>query len=313
MKASFPYIGFSVTGRSVHFAAKRAMSPECRAPVSRLGLVSACSALIFCAPLLTPAAYPFGDDCGVVAVYSAVSPAYTRTVLPGGSFQPETYVFGKGGSQGGGMNDFTVDNLHFLDVARRIAPALAEKNYQPGKDPRQTNLLIMVYWGTTSGTNGGLSSSLYQSAQSIALQSMPQSLMLIQMANRIRDQQDLENAKLLGYLPEMIRLNDYKHTYFNRLFRQDVVDEVEESRYYVVLLAYDFQTLWKSKQRKMLWETRFSIREHRNDFSEALAAMAQHASRYFGQDSKGLIRERLPEARITLGEPKVLEYEPEKK
>jgi hypothetical protein len=63
----------------------------------------------------------------------------------------------------------------------------------------------------------------------------------------------------------------------------------------------------------MLWETRFSIREHRNDFNEALVAMAQKASGYFGQDSKGLIRERLPSTKITLGEPKVLEYEPEKK
>ena len=273
----------------------------------------ACSVLIICALLLTPAAYPFGDDSGVVAVFSAVSPAYTRTVLPGGTFKPETYAFGEGGDQGGEKKDFTIDNLHFVDVAHRIAPALAEKSYVPGKDPHQTDLLIMVYWGTTSGTDRGLSSSLYQSAQSMMVESIPQGLMLIQIANRMRDQQDLENAKVLGYLPEMVRLNDYKHTYFNRLFRQDVVDEVEESRYYVVLLAYDFQTLWKSKQRKMLWETRFSIREHRNDFSEALAAMAQHASRYFGQDSKGLIRERLPEARITLGEPKVLEYEPEKK
>jgi hypothetical protein len=275
--------------------------------------VPACSALIFVALLLIPAAYPFGDDSGVVAVYSAVSPAYTRTVLPGGSFKPETYVFGEGGHQGGAIKDYTIDNLHFLDVARRIAPALAGKNYLPTRDPHQTDLLIMVYWGTTSGTDRGISASLYQSAQSIALQSMPQSLMLIQIANRIRDQQDLENAKVLGYLPEMIRLNDYKHTYFNRLFRQDVVDEVEESRYYVVLLAYDFQPLWKSKKRKMLWETRFSIREHRNDFNEALVAMAQKASGYFGQDSKGLIRERLPSTKITLGEPKVLEYEPEKK
>jgi hypothetical protein len=275
--------------------------------------VPACSALIFVALLLIPAAYPFGDDSGVVAVYSAVNPTYTRTVLPGGSFKPETYAFGKGGNQGGAIKDYSIDNLHFIDVARRIAPALVGKNYLPTKDPHQTDLLIMVYWGSTSGTDRGISASLYQSAQSIALQSMPQSLMLIQIANRIRDQQDLENAKVLGYLPEMIRLNDYKHTYFNRLFRQDVVDEVEESRYYVVLLAYDFQPLWKSKKRKMLWETRFSIREHRNDFNEALVAMAQKASGYFGQDSKGLIRERLPSTKITLGEPKVLEYEPEKK
>ena len=41
--------------------------------------------------------------------------------------------------------------------------------------------------------------------------------------------------------------------------------------------------------------------------------MAQDASRYFGRDSKGLVRERLPDTRVILGDPKVLEYEPEKK
>ena len=91
--------------------------------------------------------------------------------------------------------------------------------------------------------------------------------------------------------------------------RQDVIDEVEESRYYVVLLAYDFQALWQHKQRKLLWETRFSIREHRNDFSKALASMAHDAARYYGQDSHGVIRECLHDTQVIYGEPKILGYE----
>jgi hypothetical protein len=41
--------------------------------------------------------------------------------------------------------------------------------------------------------------------------------------------------------------------------------------------------------------------------------MAQDASRYFGRDSKGLVRERLPDTRVILGDPKVLGYEQETK
>jgi hypothetical protein len=92
-----------------------------------------------------------------------------------------------------------------------------------------------------------------------------------------------------------------------------VINEIEENRYFVVLMAYDFQLQWKQKKHKLLWETRFSIQEHRNDFKLALPAMARDASRFFGQDSHGLIRQPLPEGHVTLGEPKVLEYEPEKK
>jgi hypothetical protein len=129
----------------------------------------------------------------------------------------------------------------------------------------------------------------------------------------MRDRQNLENAKVLGYLPEMVRLEKFRGTVFNSFLRQDVVDDVEENRYFVVLLAYDFQTLWKHKQRKLLWETRFSIRERRNDFGKALAAMAENASRYFGQDSHGLIRKRLPDVNVTIGDPKFMGYEPETK
>jgi hypothetical protein len=305
--------------------------------------------VIFSALLLAAAPCVRADDSGVVAVYSAVSPAYTRSPLPGGGFKQESYAFGEGGAQAGATSDSTIDKLHFIDVARMIAPALARKNFLPAKDPHQTDLLIMVYWGTTVGTDRTSSSPLYQIAEGMMPIATPpppppptgpgnpatanansgspgastarddanssaltEVLMLTHLANRQRDLQDIENAKVLGYLPELTRLNEYKGTYFDNFLRQDTISDVEESRYYVVLLAYDFQTLWKTRQRKLLWETRFSIREHRNDFGKALAAMAENASRYFGQDSHGLVRQDLPEARITFGDVKVLEYEPEK-
>jgi hypothetical protein len=91
------------------------------------------------------------------------------------------------------------------------------------------------------------------------------------------------------------------------------VDEVEESRYYVVLIAYDFQLLQKHKQRKMLWQTRYSIPERRHDFSKELAAMTQSASRFFGQDSGGLVRKPLPATNVTLGELKTIRVEPDSK
>jgi hypothetical protein len=277
------------------------------------------------AVLSTPAAAGFGDDAGVVAVYSSVSPAYTRAILPGGAFKPETYAFGEGGSWGGSLNDFTIDKLRFLDIAHVISPTLAGQYYLPAKDPHQTDLLIMVYWGTTSGTMDRSSSPEYQIGQQMISEAlmMPHSSMMnasyisslsqadtmIAMANWMRDRQNLENARVLGYLPEMARLEKFRGTVFNAAYRQVVVDDVEENRYFVVLLAYDFPTLWKHKQRKLLWETRFSLPERRNDFSKALTAMAENASRYFGQDSHGLIRKRLPDTLVTIGEPQVLGYE----
>lgn len=132
-----------------------------------------------------------------------------------------------------------------------------------------------------------------------------QSAMLTAMANRQRDHQDATNASILGYGDELMRVRADAQTPFK--FRwQDVLDEVEEGRYYVVLLAYDFQLLWKHHQRRILWQTRFSIRERGNAFDEQLASMTRAASRYFGQDTGGLLRQRFRDPNITMGPLRVV-------
>lgn len=85
--------------------------------------------------------------------------------------------------------------------------------------------------------------------------------------------------------------------------RDELIAEIEGNRYFVVLMAYDFQLLWKQKKHKLLWETRFSIDERRNQFDKALLVMAQNASQYFGQDSHGLSRMRIREGKVEVGEP----------
>jgi len=296
-----------------------------------------------------------GEETGdIIAVFSSVSPDYVRPVLADGSFKPESYAFGEGGNLGGPQRDFTIDGLRFIDIVRAIAPSLASQSYLPRRpnDENTPDLLIMVYWGTTTGTDRTSSSSQYQLAQSfipppaqptspppdgtggtamtadpstsgraslaeqaVALKAADDSaqqlsLSMTTMANRQRDRQNLDNAAILGYLNELRRVDGYEMTALGQR-RRDVVDEVEESRYYVVLLAYDFELLQKQKQRKLLWQTRYSIPERRNDFRKQLAAMTQTASRYFGRNSDGLQRKPLPATRVDLGELKTIGVEPE--
>src|SRR6478609_2545859 len=256
-----------------------------------------------------------GEADEVVAVFSSASPGYTRALLPDGKPQPEAYAFGEGGDLGGAMSDASIDRLRFTDIAQIIAPALAKGAYVPTREPGKTKLLIMVYWGTTIGTDGTSSSPQYQIAQALmpptrapmsppptggnaAMASDPmvagrgaegqvnialknaddsaqqQSLMLMTQANHQRDKQDQANASVLGFHEELGRVAHYDSPAFARK-RQDVIDQVEESRHYVVLLAFDFQLLAQHKEKKLLWETRFSIPQRRNDFGKQLAAMAE--------------------------------------
>ncbi len=278
------------------------------------------------------------DIDGITAVASRVSNDYTRAKLPDGTFRPESYAFGEGGKWAGEISDVTIDKLHFIDVARVIAAPLASRNYVPSRDPNGTKLLVMVYWGTTAVPGPASDSTAYEQfkdAQAIlhaalihpppasaqknpaaanamlnaAYSQMSAATIMLNVENRKNDRIDFSNALMLGYdSPGLIgteKGNYVRGTAFG-LDRDDLYSEIEENRYFVVLMTYDFQLLWKHKKRKLLWETRFSISERRNQFDKALPVMAQYASRYFGEDSHGLSRMRVPEGNVDVGDLKSL-------
>jgi hypothetical protein len=91
-----------------------------------------------------------GEDAEQVeAIFSTTSNGYVRLLRPDGSFQPETYKFGKGEFWGGDFADASIDHMTVDDVARTVAPALARQSYVFSKDPNSAELYIVINWGTT--------------------------------------------------------------------------------------------------------------------------------------------------------------------
>jgi hypothetical protein len=276
-----------------------------------------------------------------------VSKQYVRARLPNGSLAPEPYVFGPGGVWRGERVDSTIDKLAFLDVAHMIAGPLESQNFVPSRDPGTTKLLIMVYWGTTHGTEFVRESDAYVNleqaqtlltnirnqtepavmqhrgaesstnvlshnfAEASANEAFTSAMAAVEAQENARYQDDFLNVRMLGYDSWWEATEQYAGTPFDYR-RQALLDELEEDRYFVVLLAYDFQVLWKEKKHRLLWETRFSIRERRHAFDEDLPAMARFASQYFGQDSHGLIHKAIPLGHVDIGKVRSLGEVPEK-
>lgn len=292
--------------------------------------------LLICGVPMTIQPACAADGGEIVAVSSRVSADYVRTRLPDGSFQAETYTFGQGGHWNGPLRDDSIDRLQFSAIARTISGPLADRNYLPATDPKQVKLLIMVYWGTSMGPGGASGSIAYQNLGSAnqhlasatqdfkltpspvnsALKSEAQSefdsaMTVVAMENRQRDKNDRQNAGILGYDSALAATDGLEFTALH-ILHEDLINELEDNRYFVVLMAYDFQLLWKEKKHKLVWETRFSIRERHNDFDRQLPAMVKFASRYFGEDTHGLLRKPLPEGKVHVGDLKVLDGKPEK-
>lgn len=237
------------------------------------------------------------DNEKLTAVSSSAHNGYVRSRLPDGSFRPETFAFGEGGLMGAFLiRDPTFDDVGFTEIANMLAGPLAGQNYVPARGARATNLLLMVYWGETTG---GINT----------------------MDGALKDQLNYANARLLGFDTEgsIQAMSDATTVFFGRSFRSnmldalhaDVLSAIEVNRYYVILRAFDFQAAWRDRKMKMLWETRFSLSERRHDFERDLPGMAQNASLYFGRDSYGLVMKPIPEGRVQVGEAKAVDDQPD--
>ena len=146
-----------------------------------------------------------------------------------------------------------------------------------------------------------------------AMEELAMAADLVKAEDYRRERDDLENIRMLGYDSWLEKARgDRRGTAFEQN-RSDLYDEIEHNRYFVALMAYDFQILAKEKKHRLLWETRFSIRQQSHEFDKELPALALYASRYFGQDSHGLVRDRIPQGQVEIGDLKSLGEVPQGK
>jgi hypothetical protein len=245
-------------------------------------------------------------DEDVTAVTSkVVSKDYVRTKLPDGSYQQEAYFLKNGGRYDKPSGDASMDNKSFPDIARVIVEQLGIQNYRPGTDPRTGKLIIVVFWGTTIPRD---STALFEDTNNFSglgserANGSPRLSAELDFYNTLHLHDDATNAGLLGY--DLEKIHEAPAMFGLFLKDQELLNELEGERYFVVLMAYDCQEFLRRKKYKELWETRFSVSTSNTDFTKALPKMAKDASGYFGRDSHGL--QQLPEGRVNVGETKSL-------
>jgi hypothetical protein len=268
------------------------------------------------------------EDVVATAIYSRVGNGYQRERLPDGSFKPEYYALANGGRIEGTTSDVTMDRIQYPEVAQIAVRLLARQNYHYAQSAKQADLMIVLHWGTTIAFNGGnYSQAVNQVATSMAgndpqgmgsqersMSAVPgagsgiseDAMMRLMMENRARDQINAANARVLGYIDDVNESNDIRRWAGGGDRYNDLIADVEESRYYIIVSAYDFDQLVNQQKKKLLWQTRVSVRAPGNRFDDSVAAMMKGASKYFGQDSGRLIRGEESKGVVELGDLKFL-------
>ena len=282
----------------------------------------------------TPGSAGANEESIVTAVFAKTHNGYVRELAPDGTPLRETYVVGKGTYAPGRREDPSIENVPFSGVVRALAPYLAQKNYVPAPDKQSADLILVLHWGTTLPLNDGsyqnvlnMATGAIRNVQNLRMNAAaPMSLadkellnvvtraaendlfgdlMLMEMENEARRRANEFNANLLGYIGDVNARVDLAHLAGVGTAHNDLVGEIEEERYYVVIGAYDFQEVLKGRH-KLLWTTRVSIRAQKNRFDEWLPTMFANASDYFGEESKRLVRRFQRATKVELGELKTL-------
>ncbi len=200
----------------------------------------------------------------------------------------ETYVFIKGNFYGGDFKDKSLRTASFEEIVGTLAENMKQRNYYPAAKPGEGDLLIVVHYGTTSVEQDLQDIFLIDPSDPYAVQeedgfSEVYSDDLVDLSdlndlasdNVARHRNSMENNRL-----GMGRALNRKNITATEEF--DLRVEMEDERYFIILMAYDYEKLRTSKERELLWTTRFSVPAIGTNFVDAYPALARAASAYYG-------------------------------
>ena len=236
-----------------------------------------------------------------VVVTATASPGYEREDA-NGALRPQSYVISKGKNFGAGRDAQTAD-AQFDLVLKALAPALAEQEYWPADGIENADLLIVIHWGETEVYDDPMADYMaeaynqalndYRANADEAGNADPGRLNELKrqdaMTGTLAAQSRRTNAELLGY---QASLEKEEKRYFASEDERTMKAELEENRYFVVLMAWDYAELRAGGPGTLRWVTRMSVRSPGNRFAETVPALLRQGAPLFGRQSDGLVRKR---------------------
>jgi len=274
----------------------------------------------------------------LVVVRSTADEAYAKSRSVDGGRRRETYIFTRGTFVPGETHDRSLERASFDSVVRVLAADLQKQDYVPAPSIASADLLLVVHWGATArvdqsydldarsfdavrelagehaaqeqferteaAENGNLMPAAVSGLGGIE-QRLDAEISSLQSNQMSTDLGSESTARLLGFSQALNR--EQKTLLYSDHYRA-LFEMTKEERYFIIVMAYDFQLLRSQGRLKRQWIVRASIRSGGVNFGQAVDRISVAAGSYFGTSQEEVIFERKTDraGRVEIGEVTVL-------
>ncbi len=226
---------------------------------------------------------------------------------------PMTYHFAQGEFYGGAIRDKSLENYTLQDIIEIFAKDMEEQNFYPAPSTAQGDLLIVVHWGTTeieetwdellgedltTDTDGDFSEDGDNTLPSDDFDSDFDT----ELDDRSQLSKVQENAILTGIDKAINKEGISSSDYY------EYMSILEEERYFVMLVGFDWQKLYNDKVKEVQFVTRFSLRSPGTNFESAIPSLSRAAIPHLGTnlDDLAKVKTQLGWGKGTVGELEVV-------
>ena len=230
-----------------------------------------------------------------ITVYGETEGYYHHPKGEDGKSRDTTYTIRFGKALPSTLGD-QVENATFATaLATSITQELASRHFVLSSDPAKAEQLIIVHAGTTQPVRRVTFGSISSDDGSAP----------VTILDVIEDRRWLSNIDVLGYTRAINEASSLDVTVFGRTMRQDLYDDLGDSRNYLVISAYENRKAQSKTAPDLLWRTFVNVEAGDVSFAEQVDTMLASASRYLGRNSARIIRKFNSDVQI--GEATVVE------
>ena len=277
--------------------------------------------------LLLGSGFLISKKANRVAVRAEATKEYTLLRAQDETAKVQTYHLIKGKYFGGNVDDPSLEEMTFPEIAEHIGLNLKRQKYFPEEDPAAGDLLIMVHYGASNfvGRSGNEDDPGYEDDSwydsddyfppvttasgetyeyNHSRNAIPEFYGFVLPSQRGYVEEQYVRAKMVG-MDDIFKKSVHP-------YEAHIQGElVREGRYFFVLTAFDLPLLRKG-EKKVLWTTRYSIRTIGQTYAQAIKELNIVAGNFFGKNLDGLnSRRATDEFEVRIGEIEVLGQEEE--